>query len=119
MPVLKEQIYEENRYICKNFNKRQMADNDWKKRLGVVFSTNPDFTYTEEASEQAKMDIADSLMSIAVKKYKDVYYIRPNATDKRHLAVVDGIHPDNYGYYLWSKSIEKPLLRILRKYGIK
>ena len=25
-----------------------MADNDWKKRLGVVFSTNPDFTYQEE-----------------------------------------------------------------------
>ena len=29
-----------------------MADNDWKKRLGVVFSTNPDFTYTEEAAEE-------------------------------------------------------------------
>ncbi|MBQ7811273.1 MAG: translation initiation factor [Bacteroidales bacterium] len=25
-----------------------MADNDWKKRLGVVFSTNPDFAYQEE-----------------------------------------------------------------------
>lgn len=25
-----------------------MAENDWKKRLGVVFSTNPDFAYTEE-----------------------------------------------------------------------
>lgn len=25
-----------------------MADNDWKSRLGVVFSTNPDFQYTEE-----------------------------------------------------------------------
>ena len=23
-----------------------MADNDWKKRLGVVYSTNPDFAYT-------------------------------------------------------------------------
>ena len=29
-----------------------MADNDWKKRLGVVFSTNPDFTYEEEAAEE-------------------------------------------------------------------
>lgn len=26
-----------------------MADNDWKKRLGVVFSTNPDFAYEETA----------------------------------------------------------------------
>ena len=31
-----------------------MADNDWKKRLGVVFSTNPDFTYTKEEEEQVQ-----------------------------------------------------------------
>ena len=29
-----------------------MADNDWKKRLGVVFSTNPDFAYAEEADDE-------------------------------------------------------------------
>ena len=29
-----------------------MADNDWKKRLGVVFYTNPDFTYEEEAVQE-------------------------------------------------------------------
>lgn len=31
-----------------------MADNDWKKRLGVVFSTNPDYVYREleEAPEE-------------------------------------------------------------------
>ena len=29
-----------------------MADNDWKKRLGVVFSTNPDFVYEEETVEE-------------------------------------------------------------------
>ena len=31
---------------------RQMADNDWKKRLGVVFSTNPDFKYEEDLEEE-------------------------------------------------------------------
>ena len=25
-----------------------MADNDWKKRLGIVYSTDPDFKYEEE-----------------------------------------------------------------------
>lgn len=25
-----------------------MADNDWKKRLGIVYSTNPDFNFTQE-----------------------------------------------------------------------
>ncbi len=30
-----------------------MADNDWKKRLGVVYSTNPDFQFTEVGEEEA------------------------------------------------------------------
>lgn len=29
-----------------------MTDNDWKKRLGVVYSTNPDFKYEETAEEE-------------------------------------------------------------------
>lgn len=31
-----------------------MAENDWKKRLGVVFSTNPDFAYEEETVQEAE-----------------------------------------------------------------
>ncbi len=29
-----------------------MAENDWKTRLGVVFSTNPDFKYEHEGEEE-------------------------------------------------------------------
>jgi translation initiation factor 1 len=33
-----------------------MADNDWKSRLGVVYSTNPDFAYeTADAPEEATL----------------------------------------------------------------
>lgn len=31
-----------------------MADNDWKKRLGVVYSTNPDFLYEEDNSVEVQ-----------------------------------------------------------------
>ncbi len=65
------------------------------------------------------MHTADSLMAIAVKRYKDVYYIRPNATDQAHDTSVDGVHPGDHGYTLWAESIQKSLKRILRKYGIK
>ena len=31
-----------------------MKDNDWKSRLGVVYSTNPDFKYTIESEAEAE-----------------------------------------------------------------
>lgn len=31
-----------------------MANNDWKSRLGMVYSTNPDYVYQEETVPEAK-----------------------------------------------------------------
>lgn len=31
-----------------------MADNDWKSRLGVVYSTNPDFQYQTQQTQEAE-----------------------------------------------------------------
>ena len=42
-----------------------MADNEWKKRLGVVFSTNPDFTYEEE-TEQEPATLAPEKQNLSV-----------------------------------------------------
>ena len=70
-------------------------------------------------TEQAKHDAAEEMMKEACKKYKNVYFIRPSANDSYHETSVDGTHPDDYGYTLWARSIEKPILRILRKYGMK
>jgi translation initiation factor 1 len=41
-----------------------MAGNDWKKRLGVVYSTNPDFKYTEavQAEEETLPPSAQRLI---------------------------------------------------------
>lgn len=33
---------------------RNMADNDWKKRLGMVYSTNPDFKFETAADESVQ-----------------------------------------------------------------
>lgn len=77
------------------------------------------FDHASEDYEAAKQHMADSLMKIAVKKYKDVYFVQTNADDGAREWSVDGTHPDDYGYSLWERSIEKPILKILRKYGIR
>lgn len=44
-----------------------MRDNDWKKRLGVVYSTNPDFKYTtEEVSEQETLAPEKQRLTVAI-----------------------------------------------------
>jgi len=85
----------------------------------TIYRENRNFNMAEDKKERDRQVVADSLMAIAVKKYKDVYYIKTNATDKHHDSSVDGIHPGPGGYALWAESIEKQVLKILRKYGIK
>ena len=85
----------------------------------TIYREGRRFDTVAEYDEQRRINVADSLMKIACKKYKDVYYIHPNATEKNNEAAIDGIHPSNYGYELWEKSIEKKVMKILRKYGIK
>ena len=58
-------------------------------------------------------------MKIACKKYNDVYWVKSDASTPSHNHQVDGVHPDDYGYELWAKSIRKPIVKILKKYGIK
>ena len=86
----------------------------------TIYRENRNFDTLQEHNEQARIDFADSMMRVAVKRYKDVYYIDcTSATDPRHDTAVDGVHPSNHGYTLWAESVRKPLRRILRRYGIK
>ena len=78
------------------------------------------FDNARDAREQAKQDMAAKLMKEARRKYKNVHFIEcTNAADELEETSVDGTHPGDYGYTLWARSIEKPLLKILKKYGIK
>ena len=85
----------------------------------TIYRENRNFNTFVRDFEANRISLADSLMKVACKKYKDVYYIYPNATAKDHETTQDGTHPSNYGYLLWGQSIEKPVKKILRKYGIK
>lgn len=91
----------------------------------TIYREKRNFNTAEEAKEQAKMDMAARIFKEIKstkegrEKYKDVYFICPDACPASHEATVDGIHPDNYGYTVWAESIQKPVLKILRKYGIK
>ena len=85
----------------------------------TIYREKRNFDTKEEAKEKAKQETAEKLMAEACKKYKNVYFIQTNASMPSHETSVDGIHPDDYGYTLWAKSIEKPLLEILKKYGIE
>ena len=91
----------------------------------TIYRERRNFNLKEDAKEQAKMDMAESIFKEIKstpegrKKYKDVYFIHPQACPPSHEASVDGVHPDNYGYTLWEASIRKPILKILRKYGIR
>lgn len=43
------------------------ADNDWKSRLGVVFSTNPDFQYnTKEETEAETLKPAEQKLTVKI-----------------------------------------------------
>ena len=91
----------------------------------TIYREKRNFNTGEDEKEQAKIDMAEAIFKEIKstpegrKKYKDVYFIHPEACPPSHEASVDGIHPDNYGYTLWMQSIRKPIVKILRKYGIR
>lgn len=46
-----------------------MKKNDWKERLGVMYSTNPDFQYdTDQASEEETLPKEKQLLRISLDK---------------------------------------------------
>lgn len=87
--------------------------------LQTIRREKRNFDTRSEKSEKEKIELAEELMAQACRKYKDVYFLHPDATCRDYAATVDGVHPSDHGYWLWMESVKKPILRILKKYGIK
>ena len=85
----------------------------------TIYRESRNFCLSAADKESKKQAMAEKLMKEAVKKYKDVYFIQTNATNEIHSTSVDGIHPSDHGYTLWAESIRKPVVKILKKYGIR
>ncbi len=85
----------------------------------TIYRESRNFSISREKREAGKQESGAKMLKEAMKKYDNVYFIQTNATDKNHETSVDGTHPNDYGYTLWAESIRKPILKILKKYGIR
>ena len=86
----------------------------------TIYWESENFDTERQKEFQGRRALSDSLMTILCKKYKNVYYIKPDAAlHNGESSTADGVHPNDNGYSVWEASIEKPILNILRKYGIK
>lgn len=86
----------------------------------TIYWERENFDTKRQLEFQGRRALTDSLMPILCKRYKNVYYIKPDAAlHNGESSTADGTHPNDNGYSLWEASIEKPILRILRKWGIK
>lgn len=87
--------------------------------MQTIYRESRNFSLRNDRNEQAKMDMASGLMTEAVKKYDNVYFIKTGTGKNSAESSVDGTHPSDMGYLGWAESIEKPVMKILRKYGMK
>lgn len=85
----------------------------------TIYRETRNFNAEKDAAEAAKMAMAEKMMKLAMEKYKNVYFVVPNAASEAHDTSVDGTHPGDYGYWVWAESVKDQIVDILAKYGIK
>ena len=64
-------IVKTNMYFCSKIraNNTNMANNDWKSRLGMVYSTNPDYQFEQEEScEQETLPPKEQKLIVRIDK---------------------------------------------------
>ena len=85
----------------------------------TIYRETRNFNEEKDGQEARKMAMAEKMMKEAMAKYKNVYFIVPNAASEAHDTSVDGTHPGDYGYWIWAESVRDQIVEILAKYGIK
>lgn len=88
--------------------------------LNTIYRESRNFFPASDKREQSRIDFVEKTMAKIVKEYKNVYFVNvPNQTGTDHITSADGTHPYSYGYHRWAQAIEKPIMKILKKHGIK
>lgn len=86
----------------------------------TIHRENTEWDLGRRKTEDAKLAMQDSMMyNVVLKRYNDVYYVRPYANTDDHNSTVDGVHPSQAGYTVWAKSLAAQVLPILKRYGIE
>lgn len=88
--------------------------------LRTIHRESRNFDLKSEEREQARIDHVEKVMERVTSTYDHVYFINvKDQTGTDHETSADGIHPTSWGYKRWADAIQKPLLKIFKKYGIK
>lgn len=59
-----------------------MKNNDWKDRLNVVYSTNPDFKYiTEEEEETDTLEKKQQKLRVSIERKEEEERLSPSLPD--------------------------------------
>ena len=88
--------------------------------LETIYRESRNFNLGYEKNEANRIAFVREQMKSVLKDYDDVYYIDvEQQTGTDHLTSADGTHPYSWGYKRWADAIQKPITKILAKYGIK
>lgn len=88
--------------------------------LRTIHRENRNFDLKNDQREQERIDHVEKVMKRILSTYDHVYFINvKNQTGTDHETSADGIHPTSWGYKRWADAIQKDLLKIFKKYGIK
>ncbi len=88
--------------------------------LRTIHRESRNFDLKSDKREQERIDHVEKVMERVKTTYDHVYFINvKDQTGTDHETSADGTHPTSWGYKRWADAIQKPLLKILKKYGIK